>query len=645
MYKNYGLVTGIVDKYVDFVVGPGFFVKTENKNAKRILDDFMKDNNFDTVLRTWIKEALIKGNGYLELEFEGDKVKRMKVLDAKTMYVQRDKFGEVLAYNQYFGKLDSFMKGKIISFKPRQIAHITFNKLAGEAYGQGIVNPARSILSNIIGNEIELHQLLKRKANAPYHVKIGSEEEPASLTEIRSFASDLEHLNNKHEWVTDHTTEIKSVDFGNLGEKFEFVLKHDLDMAFFAFQVPEVLMGRGSIPEGLAQVQMDGFQRRVQSMQAEVEKLIESQIFITVLNSQNQQEDVEFEWGEPSDTEKNERILRINELLKLPILNSSLRIQLEEELAKLMGLKPELLAAAEEERKNEEQNQEAAPVPGRNRPSNQSYTITEGKHKKKKKIMSLVFDKLKFTKKQEALGWAKSNGFRTENFSETEDSWRFIQMSPDKFKDGMFSTQKIEEGVSSIQGVLKTEQGYQQHICMSMDTKDKDYDLKEWLDFDFTEYKQLIIEATDESSFELLAGTTLEDFKRGKFNAKQIEGVKSALKEGFVEGKTLNEIAQRIDEKANPTDLYNEEGKLLIGANNRSIMIARSETTRLAAIGSEKHFASKGIQRYQWVASLGERTCPICEGLHGLTFSVGQGSKPPAHGMCRCTIFPVEDRK
>ncbi|MEK6885198.1 MAG: hypothetical protein AABY22_36540, partial [Nanoarchaeota archaeon] len=34
MYKNFGLVTGIVDKYVDFVVGPGFTIKTKNSAAK-----------------------------------------------------------------------------------------------------------------------------------------------------------------------------------------------------------------------------------------------------------------------------------------------------------------------------------------------------------------------------------------------------------------------------------------------------------------------------------------------------------------------------------------------------------------------------------------------------------------------------------
>ena len=65
---------------------------------------------------------------------------------------------------------------------------------------------------------------------------------------------DLEWLTSKHEWVTDGLTKISAVDTGNLSDKFTGPLKHDEDMLFFTFQVPEVLMGRGNVPEGLAEV-------------------------------------------------------------------------------------------------------------------------------------------------------------------------------------------------------------------------------------------------------------------------------------------------------------------------------------------------------------------------------------------------------
>ncbi len=86
-------------------------------------------------------------------------------------------------------------------------------------------------------------------------------------------AKKLEFLNNKHEWAHDGLTEIKALNFGDVGEKFESVLKYDLEKVFSEFQIPEVLMGR-PVNLATAPVQMDGFERRVSSIQAEAERLL-----------------------------------------------------------------------------------------------------------------------------------------------------------------------------------------------------------------------------------------------------------------------------------------------------------------------------------------------------------------------------------
>ena len=96
LYEKFGFFTAIVDKYVDFVVGPGFYIECDDERAKTIIEDFMKDVNFDTILRAWTKEMLTKGNGFLEIggsKKEG--VKGLKVLDAEYMYVNRDKKGKI----------------------------------------------------------------------------------------------------------------------------------------------------------------------------------------------------------------------------------------------------------------------------------------------------------------------------------------------------------------------------------------------------------------------------------------------------------------------------------------------------------------------------------------------------------------------
>src|SRR3990167_3147566 len=119
IYKEFGMVTGIIDKYVDFVVGPGFYVKAEDERAKQIIEDFMKDTNFDTLLRAWLKEALIKGTGYMEIGGLPDEVPTgLKVLNANWMYIKRDEMGNIEGYNQYVGRYDRFTVSKVTPFKP-----------------------------------------------------------------------------------------------------------------------------------------------------------------------------------------------------------------------------------------------------------------------------------------------------------------------------------------------------------------------------------------------------------------------------------------------------------------------------------------------------------------------------------------------
>jgi len=188
----------------------------------------------------------------------------------------------------------------------------------------------------LLSLEKSMHKIMERKANSPIHAQIGDEKHMPSPSAVTSFGKELETLNNKTEFATDYLVKLNVVDFGDMAGKFADAFKHDEDMLFFSFQIPEVLMGRGNIPEGLAAVQMEAFKKRIASFQADIEKNIEQQIFKRILNAQKIDAHVEFEWGEPSNTETMERIKVITEILKNPALNMGLKIALEEELASLL---------------------------------------------------------------------------------------------------------------------------------------------------------------------------------------------------------------------------------------------------------------------------------------------------------------------
>jgi len=67
LYASYGFVTGAVDKHVDFIVGSGFFVMSEDPRAEEVITQWLRDVCFDTILRAWLKTAIVTGNGFLEV--------------------------------------------------------------------------------------------------------------------------------------------------------------------------------------------------------------------------------------------------------------------------------------------------------------------------------------------------------------------------------------------------------------------------------------------------------------------------------------------------------------------------------------------------------------------------------------------------
>ncbi len=386
VYKHFGLATGVVDKYVDFIVGPGFYVKSKNEKAKQIIEDFMHDVNFDTVLRAWTKQALVKGTSPLELGMEGKNIDGLKTLNADYVYVKRNNKGEVELFNQYTGAFNrngTFAKTKKIEFKPKQIAFLVFNQMGDSPYGCGILSPTLNIINNLLKAEKDMHTLIGRKANSPLHIILGNadKDDIPSDEEVTNFGQKLEYMTNKQEWCTGPNVKMEVVDFGNLSEKFATVIEHDVKSFLRAVQVPEVLIGEGSIPEGLAGVQMDAFMRRVQSFQAEIEKIVELQIFNVVLSANGIQADVEFEWGHPSDAEKNDKIMKITTLLQNAMLNSKLRNELELQLAELMGIDADLIIDSQEERDNEEKRSQPL-VPGQQKEPAQDSSKPPAKKEK-----------------------------------------------------------------------------------------------------------------------------------------------------------------------------------------------------------------------------------------------------------------------
>ena len=85
---------------------------------------------------------------------------------------------------------------------------------------------------------------------------------------------------------------------------------------------------------------------------------------------------------------------------------------------------------------------------------------------------------------------------------------------------------------------------------------------------------------------------------------------------------------------------------LIIFSDARARTIARTEVTRIFALGNSAAWQAAGIKRVRWMTQRDERVCPVCGPRDGIVIGINDLSNfPPVHQNCRCWIIPIDERK
>jgi len=665
LYKQFGFFTAVVDKYVDFVVGPGFYVTCDDERSKKIIDSFMTDVNFDTILRAWTKEALMKGNGFLEIGGnKKDGVKGLKLLNANYMYVVRDNKGKIKSYNQYKGAFKKFDKQKVIPFKdPDNIAHVPFNVVGDCAYGIGIGYSALQLIDNLLGMNRDMHYIAERKANSPLHAKLGKVDGNTKIipkpSDVDAFGKKMEIMSKKTNWATDPLVDLSVVDFGKVGDKFESILKNDMELLLYSFQIPAVIMGMSNINEGIAKVQMEAFQRRIMSIQAELEKIIEQKIFKRILNANgfNKKKDgtdvhVEFEWGTPSVMEVEARMGLIAEMMKSPTISGAMNIMLENEMANLLKFDQdewEKLKLEQEQKEEEERKRlEAQPqpiVPGQNanfpkpvapkakqpvqpKAENQKEIINSIKNmiEKQKEEFDKQLDNIKDELKKETditkfkEEWISREDKILEDNKKSKESTKkelqdmkniLLQLEKTKkIKRKSIIPEKIEQNVTEDHKPLivkvkrkKDKKNYEyEKNCMHCEESWENYNtIEEWLGFNYKKYLGHIESVLSSYGFDYIKAVNEIELEAGMLTSTQVESLRKVIDDGFKKGQGLKEMAKQVDKKVQLKDLYRmtPEGNIKLGASGLPILARSAEKRAIGIVRTEvTNLANAGAEEY-----------------------------------------------
>ena len=626
--KNFGVLDGIIDKYVDSIVGD-FTIKVKSAvkhskdelsdvkipkkvkgrvnqeaNAEAIITDFLDTTNFSIHLRAWIREGIMKGNGFMELDFNESK---LRVLNSNQIYIQRNKKGKIIRYNQWVGDLKRLTrtidKNSIIDLGKDRIAHLPINLFAGDAYGMGFVFPNLTTLNFLMGNEVDVHKMITRKAGSPIHVKLGQPGAAVQQADIDDFKSKLQFMQTRTEWVTDGDIEMKVLEFGQLGKSITETIQHDLFMLASGMQVPEVLMGSGQLNEGIAKTQLEGWDRKISSIQEAIESIIEEKIFKPILESNGFSEKVEFIWNLPGEEEINKRIERLIKLLSGSMdIDENLRRMAQIELARLNDFSEEDINTLRppefglDDKKEEEDKEEQK--------AQQEAKMNPERKKEEEKIA------------QPEVPGAKPN-------ANQKNSALLNTKHVHSHMCGEGCGQQLSESETSEMTVKEW------------------VDLKEFEKFNYQDYLLKILQQVKNDKFSLLAATSELELAEGLLPPNEIEKLRVILKNGFRKNQTIRDIQKEIESSVNLNDRL-KDGKLVAKAGSRPNSIARTETVRLANQGLLNHYKDNKIEKVRFLAALSERTCPICEDLNSQVFTLNESDGIiPVHTMCRCSWTPV----
>jgi SPP1 gp7 family putative phage head morphogenesis protein len=98
--------------------------------------------------------------------------------------------------------------------------------------------------------------------------------------------------------------------------------------------------------------------------------------------------------------------------------------------------------------------------------------------------------------------------------------------------------------------------------------------------------------------------------------------------QGFINGEHSDKMAVVLRDRFD-TSFYNAS------------RVARTEMARMEYEAHRKIYNDNGVDEVMWVASLDEKTCPMCGPRDGRRYQLGQEPAIPAHPHCRCDIAPA----
>ena len=167
----------------------------------------------------------------------GDPIAGYYCANPSTMTCVRDEYGTITKWQQ---ETDA---GKQ-EFNPEDVVHFYYKRKKGNAYGTSFLVPVLDDVRALRQAEENVLKMMYRNIYPFHHVRVGTEEEPGTETEVEKMASTIDDMEIDGGIVTTERVEIKAIAANQVIDA-EPYLRYMEERVFSGMGIPEIMFGRG----------------------------------------------------------------------------------------------------------------------------------------------------------------------------------------------------------------------------------------------------------------------------------------------------------------------------------------------------------------------------------------------------------------
>ncbi|MBR9707216.1 MAG: phage portal protein [Candidatus Diapherotrites archaeon] len=300
MYKFDATVFGTVNTFVNKTISNGYGVKGKNKQLVEAGRKKLDDLDFEIILPNVLRNMVVYGDAFMELEYEGETVIALHIPETTEMEILSDEHGDVVGYQQRHGGKDP------VNFSVDEMIHFSWLDFGSRLFGMTPMETLKGIV--ITKKYAESFNKTKFQNYAPrmaWLAKNASNEQVEQLIDSLTMAKDNPHKDIVVQGDIEFKPLMETSDDVNFIELQRFLREQIL----MTLQVPPIMMG---LPDNSnrsnSEAQMRAFESNVRSLQRPVEHCVTKNLFpllglknlvfrFSPLDKRNEKEDLEIAAG------------------------------------------------------------------------------------------------------------------------------------------------------------------------------------------------------------------------------------------------------------------------------------------------------------------------------------------------------------